>query len=265
MIDFISIRVRTDNLMYFFYNETEAFCVDSFGYFAIVHALSCEFSKTNYTEDELLSIKPTIKSRKLTHTLTTHNHYDHAGGNEQLKKLSSETVIVTDKNVYETSEISLCEVKSIHTPCHTRNCVCYYVDGNYLLTGDFLFKLGCGKFFEGNGLDFLNSCEKIYENCDESTILLYGHDYYESNYIFAKQLMDINVSDNYFLTLREERKNNPFLNYKASIKKLITENKVLNKKLNQDHQVVEFLRRLKDMFNTENDIIKQTMTLLNKQ
>ncbi len=239
MNNFISIRVREDNLMYFFYNETEAFSVDSFAYKAILHALECEFEKINYSEEEILSLKPSIKKRKLIYALTTHNHYDHAGGNEQLFILSPETVFVSYKNIPK--NIGMYGIKCIPTPCHTKCSISYLINGKYLLTGDFIFKLGCGRFFEGNSRDFIRSCENIYKNCSDSVILLYGHDYFKNNYEFAKHFMDFNMSNNYFLTLGEERRNNPFLNYRTAMRKLPG-----NLKFNSDWEVVEYLRKLKD-------------------
>ena len=63
--------------------------------------------------------------------LTTHHHYDHAGGNKQMKKMypnieiiggeddkvAGETIGVKDKQVIEVNGLS---IMCYHTPCHTR-------------------------------------------------------------------------------------------------------------------------------------------------
>lgn len=76
---------------------------------------------------------------KLTKVLTTHHHWDHAGGNAKLLK------IFTDLSVYggddrieainhkvthnDTFNIGNLSVKCLATPCHTRGHICYYVTG----------------------------------------------------------------------------------------------------------------------------------------
>lgn len=243
-MNFISIRVRTDNLMYLFYTDTDAFSVDAYCPTVIIHALGCEFHKTNYTADEIKDLKPTVKQRKLTHTFTTHSHYDHAGGDLYLQALSPSTRFISyqaTKNL-DIIQTPVCPVKSIFTPSHTMCSVSYLIldafdNPKYLLTGDFLFKLGCGRFFEGTGKDFLKSLENIYEHCDDSTVLLYGHDYYETNRKFTEQFFKPDVSDKYFLTLAEEKKYNPFLNYEAT-----------GAEGKDDSEKVEYLRKLKDAF-----------------
>lgn len=217
---FIAILVREDNLMYFFYNDKKAFSVDSFDSEAIIHALSCDFDKTLYTAEEIMNIKQNRKKRDLVYALTTHSHYDHAGGNANLKKLSPTTEFLQNDNFenLKTVQIEGTEITCIKTPCHTKCSVCFYVrieNLNYLLTGDFIFKLGCGKFFEGNSRDFLNSLNLILKICPDDTVLLYGHDYYKTNRKFAEKYLKIENCENYFLTLREEKKYNPFINYEA--------------------------------------------------
>lgn len=76
---------------------------------------------------------------KLTKVLTTHHHWDHAGGNAKLLKS------FTDLSVYggddrieainhkvthnDTFNIGNLSVKCLATPCHTRGHICYYVTG----------------------------------------------------------------------------------------------------------------------------------------
>lgn len=290
-MDFIAIRVRKDNLMYLFYNNETAFSVDSFDPGIILHSLSCDFTKNVYTSDEILKIKATHKKRRLKYAFTTHKHYDHAGGNDELSRLSPNTIFLQYDNLIDgqiieienficfpnknrsysigeeelSSEMNIknkqrdfqiesnCKnnittIKCLFTPCHTKCSVCYHVKSskNYLLTGDFLFKLGCGKFFEGTSDNFIKSLSVIRNNCKEDTIMLYGHDYYDNNRRFVEYLINQSIFEirflqkpissknekikqldskefsidhfldsfnDYFLTFYEESIYNPFINY----------------------------------------------------
>ncbi|ELA40719.1 uncharacterized protein VICG_02245, partial [Vittaforma corneae ATCC 50505] len=116
--NFIAIRVRKDNLMYLFFDKDAAFSVDSFAPRTILHALSCEFTRNYYLESEILQLKKTRNNRKLAYALTTHRHRDHSGGNEELKRLSPDTVFIDYGNRQEISLPSF-TVKPVHTPCHT--------------------------------------------------------------------------------------------------------------------------------------------------
>ena len=118
--------------------------------------------------------------------LTTHHHYDHAGGNKQMKKMypnieiiggeddkvAGETIGVKDKQVIEVNGLS---IMCYHTPCHTRGSQCYFITptagaqegqkhttehvagfqvtkncNRACFTGDTIFVGGAGRFMEGN-------------------------------------------------------------------------------------------------------------------
>ncbi|KAJ8313834.1 hypothetical protein KUTeg_008395 [Tegillarca granosa] len=102
---------------------------------------------------------------KLTSVLTTHHHWDHAGGNKELlKKSPGLAVYGGDKRIDELNnevnhgnefKIGSLNVKCLFTPCHTKGHICYFVTGQSneqpaVFTGDTLFVGGCGRFFEGN-------------------------------------------------------------------------------------------------------------------
>lgn len=230
-LNFIAIRVRHDNLMYLFYDDSIAFSVDAFDPISIVHSLSCAFSKIHYTAEELLKLSQNHKKRKLLYSLTTHSHFDHAGGNERLKQLEPQTIIIINdlsqptNQFNESINIGKYRITYIHTPCHTRCSLSFLIsDGNksWLLTGDFIFKLGCGRFFEGSSFDFLDSIAKLDLHCSNETLLLYGHDYYKTNLRFAinvvgkefyNQVQD-KLDGEYFLTWADEKRYNPFINYR---------------------------------------------------
>ncbi|KAI5172954.1 hydroxyacylglutathione hydrolase [Pancytospora epiphaga] len=228
---FISIIVRKDNLMYLFFDELSAFSVDAFNPKAILHALSCDFKKQLYTEREILELPKTRKSRILSHTLTTHNHQDHSGGNETLRAMSPDTTFIsswTGTQPYSVLKIGSYSITSIPTPCHTECSYTYlvhapkptenstiYSSDYYLLTGDFLFRLGCGRFFYGNSKMFLNSLRNVLNNAPDSAILLYGHDYNESFSKFVSMFYDP-LPAGFWLSLAEEKEYNPFINYQRA-------------------------------------------------
>lgn len=245
---FISIRNNTDNLAYLFYNNNVAFCFDAACPYAIDHALSCQFEKQNYQDTEIMTITKNMKRRKLVYAFTTHWHLDHSGGNEELKLMNTETIFVdflyAKNNNKLKFDVDDFVIKLIETPCHTLDSLCFYImsdERNYLITGDFIFKLGCGRFFEGDGEMFLESLEKLEREVDPETLMLYGHDYYEIQERFTKQFYDVEGCDGFFLTFSMERKYNPFFNYERL--KHIQHFKDMN-----EIQFITELRRMKNEF-----------------
>ena len=76
----------------------------------------------------------------LTSVLTTHHHWDHAGGNEKLvSKFTGDNLVVyggddrigaLTKKVTQndTFNIGNLKVKCLFTPCHTTGHICYFVE-----------------------------------------------------------------------------------------------------------------------------------------
>lgn len=242
-VDFISIRVREDNLMYLFFTDSTAFSVDSFSPKAIDHALSCSFDKQNYTEKEIMELGPGPRRRDLKCVLTTHKHFDHAGGNEELMRMFPGAIFMDSGAVEDGHALNLppFTITLLKTPCHTLDSACYYVareSRRYLLTGDYLFKLGCGRFFEGNAALFLSSLKRLSGVVDDSTLMLYGHDYYSTNRRFTEQFYPVEDCDDFFLTFGQEKRFNPFLSWKRA----------LGGEDTSDEDAIGILRRMKDMF-----------------
>jgi len=125
---------------------------------------------------------------KLTSVLTTHHHWDHAGGNADLvSKCPGLTVFGGDsrigainKEVSHNSEFDIgnIKVKCLFTPCHTSGHICYFVndkDGTSepaVFTGDTLFIAGCGKFFEGTPEQMYNALINILGSLPDNTVIL---------------------------------------------------------------------------------------------
>ena len=103
------------------------------------------------------------KNLKLSYILNTHHHFDHIGGNTELKKLYNAKVVgfIGDKHRIPGIDITLkdnekwtfenSQVKILHIPGHTLGHICFFFEKEKVaFTGDTLFSLGCGRIFEGN-------------------------------------------------------------------------------------------------------------------
>ncbi|KAF9595841.1 hypothetical protein IFM89_005327 [Coptis chinensis] len=135
--------------------------------------------------------------------LTTHHHWDHAGGNDKIKQLvpgikvyggSLDNVQGCTHLVQNGDNISLgasnINILSLHTPCHTRGHISYYVTGKEeenpaVFTGDTLFVAGCGKFFEGTAEQMYQSLCVTLGSLPKPTQVYCGHEYTVKNLQFA--------------------------------------------------------------------------------
>ena len=111
---------------------------------------------------------------KLNYILNTHHHFDHIGGNSELKKLYDAKVVgfLGDEHRIPGIDITLNSdekwifgnsiVKILHIPGHTLGHICFFFEKEKIaFTGDTLFSLGCGKIFEGDHKQMLSSLNKI--------------------------------------------------------------------------------------------------------
>lgn len=140
----------------------------------------------------------------LVNILTTHHHWDHAGGNDKLKRLwrggDKLRVIGGDERISglntlvrhnDIHEIGRLKVRCLATPCHTTGHFCYYVtpyDGpkeGCIFTGDTLFSAGCGRFFEGSPAQMYEALYTKLGNLPDDTKVFCGHEYTLQNLNFA--------------------------------------------------------------------------------
>ena len=102
----------------------------------------------------------------LTTVLTTHHHWDHAGGNQKLLELRPDLHVIggddridaLKQKVAQGDQVKIgnLNIECFATPCHTTGHICFYVTdadngSKAVFTGDTLFLGGCGRFFEGDG------------------------------------------------------------------------------------------------------------------
>ena len=161
--------------------------------------------KTNYacvvdpSEAEPIANFINNKNIKLKFILNTHHHYDHVGGNSDLKKKFGAKVVgfKNDKHripnidiLLEDNKIwkeSVFEAKIIHIPGHTSGHICFYfMNDKIVFTGDTLFSLGCGRIFEGTYKQMYDSLIKL-KNLPKDTKNYCGHEYTLKNSMFCSK------------------------------------------------------------------------------
>ena len=139
------------------------------------------------------------KKINLKYILNTHHHFDHVGGNVDLKKKYDSTVIgykhdadripeidvlIDDNQVWKADNF---EAKIMHIPGHTTGHISFYFFNEKLIfTGDTLFSLGCGKIFEGTYEQMFLSLNKL-KNLPNDTLIYCGHEYTLQNSKFCIQ------------------------------------------------------------------------------
>ena len=126
---------------------------------------------------------------KLVYILNTHHHYDHVGGNLELKRKYNSKVIgfkedkkripgidilVEDNQIWNEDSF---EAKIYHVPGHTSGHIAFhFFKEKKLFIGDTLFSLGCGRIFEGTNEEMFNSLNRIKKIPDDTEIYC-GHEY----------------------------------------------------------------------------------------
>ena len=144
------------------------------------------------------------KNINLKFILNTHHHYDHIGGNNELKKRYSAKIVgfKNDKNRIPNIDILVTnnqiwsnenfEAKIIHIPGHTSGHICFYFSKNKIaFTGDTLFSLGCGRIFEGTYEQMFASLNKL-KKLPSDTKIYCGHEYTLKNSMFCKKYEENN-------------------------------------------------------------------------
>ena len=208
-----------------------------------------------------------INNLNLKDVFITHHHKDHtAGVNGILKEFPEVNVHSPSSQIENTrfvlhnnDEVSSCinSFKVIATPGHTLDHIIYFDKNNKILfSGDTLFRLGCGRVFEGTLKDMFLSLQKINE-LNNNTIIYCGHEYTLANLKFLENILDKkelysnirkrieddlnNKGSSVPFVLEEEKFYNLYLNQSSKIAKTIKEELRLT-----DFELFSFLREKKD-------------------
>lgn len=211
------------------------------------------------------------KYKKLDFILNTHHHFDHVGGNTELKRKYGSKILGFERDRKRIPEIDILlkdgqefkignlNFKTIFIPGHTSGHIAFYFEKEKVVfTGDTLFSLGCGRVFEGTYQQMFDSLNKI-KNLPEDTKIYCGHEYTKNNLKFC---VEFNPNNNYLKdkekvikakikdkkptipsTIRDEIQTNIFLRYDDPDVK-----GTLNLKNASDLEIFTKLRDLKDNF-----------------
>ncbi|MFG6666618.1 hydroxyacylglutathione hydrolase [Halomonas sp. HNIBRBA4712] len=137
------------------------------------------------------------ESLTLTTILITHHHQDHVGGVKELKKRYGAHVIGPDNPAIEGIDETVRHGDEIRvmgrlfdiiaTPGHTLDHLSYFAAGipALLFCGDTLFCAGCGRLFEGEPAQMLESLNAL-AALPEDTLVFAGHEYTKANLVFAR-------------------------------------------------------------------------------
>jgi hydroxyacylglutathione hydrolase len=180
----IPVPALSDNYMYLLVDETTNTCAG-----------------VDPVEPEKLLKRVSEEGVKLTTVLTTHHHWDHAGGNGKLAKLvpglrvygADDRIDALNSRVghNEKFKVGSLEVTSLSTPCHTSGHICYFVTNDnakeppVVFTGDTLFIAGCGRFFEGSPSEMYRALVEVLAALPPETLVYCGHEYTVANLKFA--------------------------------------------------------------------------------
>ena len=156
----------------------------------------------------------------LKYILNTHHHFDHVGGNKELKRKYNANIIgfkgdkdripeidilVDDLKIWKKDNF---EAKIYHIPGHTTGHIAFhFFKEKKIFTGDTLFSLGCGRIFEGTYEQMFNSLKKI-KSLPKDTEIYFGHEYTLQNSNFCTAYDSSNLQlKNKIIKIKENLKN----------------------------------------------------------
>lgn len=209
------------------------------------------------------------KKLNLDYIFITHHHSDHTSGVVDLVRAYPEVKVFSPS---ELNSISVHKISDgnkiitnfnkfniIYAPGHTLDHVvlCDH-ENNLLFVGDVLFRLGCGRVFEGTLEQMQNSLLKLF-NLSDGMLVYCGHEYTLNNlkfleHIFKKNKILKSVKKTIITELNskkrsipfhlgDEKKCNPFLNQNCEMAL-----ELRSKNNYSDFEFFTYLREGKDSF-----------------
>ena len=234
------VKCLTDNYSYIIFDEKTLNC-------AVIDP-----SEPGPIIDELENNNLVLK-----YILNTHHHYDHVGGNIDLKKKYGSNIIgfkhdkdripeidilVEDNQIWTNEDF---KSKIIHIPGHTSGHICFYFEKEKIaFTGDTLFSLGCGRIFEGTYEQMFESLNKLKKLPIETKIYC-GHEYTLKNSMFCQKYEESNKNLKKKIIEIENKLKNNLPTIPSTIEEELAYNIFLRAKNLQDFSK---LRDLKDNF-----------------
>ena len=200
--------------------------------------------------------------------LNTHNHWDHTGGNEELKEKTGCLVVGPDQKIPAVDRIAekganldefIPDLQVLPVPGHTPGSVAYHIPfADVVFTGDTLFAAGCGRLM-GCSADTMHYSLMRLAALPPQTLMYCGHEYTLENLRFAALMEPRNDAVRIRLkeveslyekgkttmpsTIGLEKETNPFLRvHSADIRR------TLNMDGKSPVEVFAELRRRKDVF-----------------
>lgn len=181
-VEVVTVPALSDNFMYL-----------------IIDNESKEAAVIDPVKPENLFKEAEKRGAKITTVLTTHSHWDHAGGNKEIAskypgihivggKGDGVDAVQTEVGQDDRLQIGALPVRVIFTPCHTVGHVCYVVEPKgcppLVFTGDTMFAAGCGNFNSGTPAMMTDAFEKL-GSLPPDTYVYFGHEYTVSNLEYA--------------------------------------------------------------------------------
>ena len=139
---------------------------------------------------------------RLEAILSTHHHYDHVGGNDDVARTVPGVRVIgsrADRTRVpaltealadgETFAVAGLKGRALYIPAHTSGHLAYVFDDGEpcVFSGDTLFAAGCGRLFEGSPAQMMASLAKLAALPDPTQVYC-GHEYTEKNLRFAREL-----------------------------------------------------------------------------
>ena len=144
---------------------------------------------------------------RVTKVLSTHHHPDHSAANPKLAERFGAAVFghhsdrgrlpgLTD-GLEEGDTVSVGEqvARILFIPAHTRGHIAYVFDASQaVFCGDTLFAAGCGRLFEGTPEMMFTALHEKLGALPDATRIFCGHEYTESNLVFAAHVEPENAA-----------------------------------------------------------------------
>ncbi|MEE8164457.1 MAG: hydroxyacylglutathione hydrolase [Myxococcota bacterium] len=135
---------------------------------------------------------------QVTQILSTHHHWDHSAANPDLAKhwgvpvfghcRDADRLPGLTEGLEEGDAISVGNqsARILFIPAHTRHHIAYlFDDAEAVFCGDTLFAAGCGRLFEGTPEMMYTALVEKLGALPDATRVFCGHEYTESNLVFA--------------------------------------------------------------------------------